>query len=42
MGTIAFVDDLLVHAEEKEEHDRILPEVLRRLKDNRLYIAPDK
>lgn len=42
VGTIAFMDDPLVHAEEKEEHDRILPEVLRRLRDNRLCIAPDK
>lgn len=42
VGTIAFMDDMMVHTAEKPEHDRILLEVLRRLKDNHLCIAPDK
>lgn len=41
VGTIAFMDDLLIHAETKENHDSILLEVLSRLRDNRLCIAPD-
>ena len=42
VGTIAFMDDILIHAETKKEHDCIALEVLRRLRDNRLCIAPDK
>ena len=41
-GTIAFMDDLMVHASTKEKHDEIALEVLRRLRENRLCIAPDK
>ena len=42
VGTIAFMDDILIHAETKKEHDLITLEVLKRLRDNRLCIAPDK
>ena len=42
VGTIACRDDLMVHAAEKPEHGRILLEVLRRLRNNQLRIAPDK
>ena len=41
-GTLAFMDDIMVHAAERQQHDEILLEVLRRLKDNNLCIAPDK
>ena len=42
VGTIAFMDDIIVHAAKKPEHDRVLLKVLRRLKDNNLCITPDK
>ena len=42
VGTIAFMDDILLHAETRKEHDLIALEVLKRLRDNRLCIAPDK
>ena len=41
-GTIAFMDDISVHHETLEGHDAILWEVLTRLRDNNLCIAPDK
>lgn len=36
------MDDIIVHAAKKPEHDRILLEVLRSLKGNNLCLAPDK
>lgn len=42
MGVLAYVDDILIYAETLEEHDRIVKEVLKRLKDNHLTIAPKK
>jgi hypothetical protein len=41
-GVLAFMDDLLIHAADKDEHDRLVLEVLGRLEKNRLCIAPDK
>ena len=41
-GTLAFMDDIIFHAVEKARHDEIGLEVLRRLKENGLCIAPDK
>ena len=38
----AFVDDVLVETETKEEHDEIVEEVLRRLEENDLYVKPEK
>jgi len=38
----AFVDNILVKMETKEEHDKIVEEVLRRLEKNNLYIKPEK
>jgi len=38
----AFVDDVLVETETEEEHDEIMEEILRRLKENNLYIKPEK
>jgi len=37
----AFVDDVLVETETKEEHDEIVEEILR-LEENDLYIKPEK
>ena len=39
---VAFVDDVLVEAEIKEGHDKIVEEVLKRLEKNNLYIKPEK
>jgi len=39
---VAFVDDVLVGTETKEEHDEIVEEILRRLEENDLYIKPEK
>ena len=41
-GTLAFMDDIIFHAVEKAQHYEIGLEVLRRLKENGLCIAPDK
>ena len=38
----AFVDDVLVGTETEEGHDEIVEEILRRLKENDLYIKPEK
>jgi len=39
---VAFVDNILVGMETEEEHNEIVEEVLRRLKENNLYIKPEK
>ena len=41
-GLVCYMDDLLIHAPTPEEHNRILNEVLKRLRDNSLYLAKDK
>ena len=38
----AFVDDVLVGTETEEGHDEIVEEILRRLKENDLYVKPKK
>ena len=38
----AFVDNVLVRTETKEEHSEIVEEVLKRLEENDLYIKPEK
>jgi len=38
----AFVDDVLVGTETEEGHDKIVKEILKRLKENDLYIKPEK
>jgi len=38
----AFVDDVLVGTEMEEGHDKIVEEILRRLKENNLYVKPEK
>ena len=37
-----FVDDMLVGTDNKEGHDKIVEEVLRRLEENDLYVKPEK
>jgi len=42
-GKVAvFVDNVLVRTEIKEGHNKIVEEILRRLKENDLYIKPEK
>ena len=38
----AFVDNMLVGTETKEEHNKIIEKVLRRLEENDLYMKPEK
>ena len=39
---VAFVDNILVGTEAKEEHDKIVEKVLKRLKENNLYVKQEK
>jgi len=39
---IVFVDSVLVGTETEERHDKIVKEILRRLKENDLYIKLEK
>jgi len=42
-GKIAtFVDEILVETKTKKGHDEIVEEVLRRLKENDMYMKPEK
>jgi len=42
-GKVAiFVDEILVETKTKKGHDEIVEEVLRRLKENDLYMKPEK
>jgi len=41
LGLLAYIDDLLIYAKTEEEHDRIVKEVLQRLRTNRLAISPE-
>jgi len=38
----AFVDNVLVGTETEEGHDKVVEEVLKRLKENDLYVKPEK
>ena len=37
-----FIDNVMVATETKEEHDKIVEEVLRRLEENDLFVKPEK
>jgi len=39
---VAFVDDMLIGTETEKGHNEIMEEVLKRLKENDLYIKPEK
>jgi len=42
-GEVAvFMDDVLVGTEEKERHDKIVEEILKRMEENNLYVKPEK
>jgi len=38
----AFANDVLVGTETEERHNKIVEEILRRLKENDLYVKPEK
>ena len=38
----AFIDDVIVGTEMEEEHDKLVAEVIRRLKANDLYVKLEK
>jgi len=43
MGNVAsFIDDVIAGTEEKEGHNEIVKEVVRRLAENDLYVKPEK
>jgi len=39
---IVFIDDILIFMEDEEHHDEIVEEVLKRLKENDLFLKPEK
>ena len=43
MGKVVmFIDDIIIGTEEEEGHDELVAEVIRRLKENNLYVKPEK
>lgn len=41
-GLLVYIDDLLIYADTKEQHDELVKEVLRRLTKHHLAVAPHK
>jgi len=41
-GLVVYIDDLLIYASTREQHDQIVTEVLKRLRDNRLAVSAEK
>jgi len=40
--TATFIDDIIVATETEERYDKIVEEVLKRLKENNLFVKPKK
>jgi len=38
----AFIDDVIVRMGDKERHDKLVAEVIKRLEENDLYVKPEK
>ena len=38
----AFINDVIVETEDKEEHNKLVVEVAKRLEKNDLYVKPEK
>jgi len=38
----SFINDIIIEIEEKEEYNKIIEEIVRRLMKNNLYIKPEK
>ena len=41
-NVIAFMDDILVGTEDEKKYEEIVEKVLKRIKENNLYIKPEK
>jgi len=39
---MAFIDDVIIETESEERHDELVAEVIKRLKENNLYVKPEK
>jgi len=39
---VAFIDDVMVETEEKEGHNELVTEMIKRLEENNLYVKPEK
>ena len=39
---IIYIDDILIFTKDEKGHDEIVLEVLRRLKENDLFVKPEK
>ena len=39
---VMFIDDIIIGTEEEEVHDELVAEVIKRLKENNLYVKPEK
>jgi len=39
---VVFIDDVMIATETEEGHDEIVEEVLQRLKENYLFVKPEK
>jgi len=42
VGTLAYMDDIVVYAETEEKHDETVKAVLKRLQNNGLAVLPEK
>jgi len=42
VGTLAYMDDILVYVDTEEKHDETVREVLKRLQNNGLAVSPEK
>ena len=40
--TTTFIDDIIMVIETEEEHDEIVEKVLKQLKENNLFVKPEK
>jgi len=38
----AFIDDVIIGTEDKEGHDELVAEIVKRLEENDLYVKPEK
>jgi len=41
-NTVTFIDNIIVVIDTKEEHDKLVEEILKRLEENDLFVKPEK